>query len=250
MKNIHFFGCSHTAGHELPDDDLLPWKKDCKTNTEYYTRLSSTKPGHGLPCSLTEYVRLCKSMAYPSIIESIQPSWKCTNHAEFGSSIRHEIFKAMTLIESTIEPIDFLVFQIPHASREFAVTNDEKLKSFLINFPLVNSPEFNAYLEKSVMFHSINHWEFQARLDLVLFEGYLLSKNIKFLFLDVEGAYTHSVIELNTKLWPVRSPAVYNLQVFPARLLLGHHFDLSSHNIFAKVVAKKIKETIQDNFTQ
>lgn len=242
MKTIHFFGCSFTAGHELPDDTILPWKKNCKTTEEYYARTKSNDPASPWPCSLEEYIEMCKSMAYPSIIERNNPSWKCINYSAFGSSIRQEIFKAMTLIETGTEPIDFLVFQIPHYTREFVVTANEDLESFSINFPLTNSPEFNAYLEKSVMFHSVNHWAFQGHLDLVLFEGYLLSKNIKFLFLDLEGTNADSI--KNLKLWPLRMPDIHNLQRRILGRLLGNHLDLATHNSFAYVIAEKIKKTI------
>ena len=43
MKTIHFFGCSFTAGHELPDDDVIPWKKDCKTSEEFYAKFAAPK---------------------------------------------------------------------------------------------------------------------------------------------------------------------------------------------------------------
>jgi hypothetical protein len=40
ITNIHFFGCSFTAGDELIDDYFFPWKKDCLTADEYYNKRS------------------------------------------------------------------------------------------------------------------------------------------------------------------------------------------------------------------
>lgn len=37
MTNIHFFGCSFTAGDELTDDYFFPWKKDCLMHTAQMT---------------------------------------------------------------------------------------------------------------------------------------------------------------------------------------------------------------------
>jgi len=246
MKTIHFFGCSFTAGHELPDDEILPWKKDCKTSEEYYNKLTSGYPSYHLPGSYEEYVDLCKSMAYPSIIETNQTEWTCINHAEFGSSIKQEIFKAVTLIENSAEPIDFIVFQIPHFSREFTFTNEEKLESFSINFPIVNSPDFNAYLEKSVVFHSINHWTFHGQLDLLMFEGYLLSKNIKFMFIELDDVNAYSKQPLGG-IWNLRYTFVHSFEEQLRGLeyrLLGLHFNLLAHNEIANVLTDKIKERI------
>lgn len=243
MKTIHFFGCSFTAGHELPDDDLLPWKKDCKTVKDYYSNLQSTDLKYQYPGGSESYISLCKSMAYPSIIEKNNSEWRCVNHADFGSSIKQEIFKAVTLIENGIDTIDFLVFQVPHFTREFVLTNQEKLESFSINFPLANSADFNAYLEKSVMFHSANHWCFHGLLDLLMFQGYLRSKDIKFLFLELEGSNSRSE-ELLGDVWKFRHPDGHSLKTDILGRLLGNHFDLSTHQNFARLIANKIKETI------
>lgn len=239
MKTIHFFGCSFTAGHELPDEDLMPWKKDCKTTEEYYVNVRK----YGFPEGIDNYISMCKSMAYPSIIEKDNSEWKCVNHADFGASIKQEIVKVVTLIENSTDIIDFLVFQVPHFTREFVLTNQEKLKSFSINFPVANSTEFNAYLEKSVMFHSANHWCFHGLLDLLMFQGYLRSKNIKFLFLDLEGNNSHSE-KLLGNVWKFRYPDNHSLENVKTGRLLGRHLDLSTHQNFAQLIANKIKETI------
>lgn len=241
MKTIHFFGCSYTAGHELPDDELLPWKKDCKTIEEYY--INFTKRGHSIDLDL--YISVCKSMAYPSIIEKDNSEWKCVNHADFGASIKQQIFKAATLIENNTDSIDFLVFQVTHFTREFVLTNQEKLENFSINFPIGNSTEFNAYLEKSVMFHSANHWCFHGLLDLLMFQGYLRSKNIKHIFVDFESLVDSSVDHLRD-IWKLKTVDVYNLQQHlntRPRLLAGH-YDIVCHNNLAKIIADKIKEII------
>ena len=243
MKTLHFFGCSFTAGHELPDDDILPWKKDCKTVEDYYSRTQNPHPKYHFPGGLDSYISLCKSMAYPSTIEKINPEWRCVNHAEFGSSIKQEIFKAISIIENSTDRIDFLIFQVPHYTREYVLTSNGKLKSFTINFPITNSPKFNEYLEKSVMFHSANHWCLHGLLDLLMFQGYLRSKNIKFLFLDLEGSNSYSEEQLGD-VWKLEYPVIFNLQFDILGKLLGGHLDLATHQNFARLIADKIKETI------
>lgn len=238
MKTIHFFGCSHTAGHELPDAELFPWKKDCKTVDEYYDKFKSLQLAE-------DYMVLCKSLAYPNIIENTNSDWRCVNHADFGSSLKQEIFKAVTLIENNNEPLDFLVFQIPIFTREMALTNSQKLKSFSLNFPITGGDKFNAYLEKTIMFHSINHWSFHGQLDLLMFQGYLRSKNIKHIFVDLELVINLSVERLQD-VWKLKTAEVYDLQEClnsRPRLLAGH-YDIVCHNNLAKKIADTIKETI------
>jgi len=239
-KHIHFFGCSFTVGHELPDNELLPWARDCKTAEEYYERFSSNV---NRSISLTEYIKICKSMAYPKIIEENNPNWKCINHAELGSSLKQEIYKIISLIEKKEEIIDYIVLQVPHFTREFAVNNDEKIKSYSINYPMVNEPEFNEYLEKSVMFHSMNHWTLHGLIDLLLLQGYLLSKNIRFFFVDLEG--TNRNARENMPFWHPEERFYLNLQWDAiGHRTIGKHFDLYSHQNFAQILFKKINDTI------
>ena len=243
MKTIHFFGCSFTAGHELPDDDVIPWKKDCKTSEEFYAKFADIKYALSIP--IWEYVIRCHSMAYPRIIESTHSDWKCINHAQLGSSIRQEIFKIVTLIENSKEPVDLIVFQIPSFTREFALTDEEKLESVSMNGIVTKKPKFNEYLEKSVIFHSINHWTFQAQLDLLMFEGYLLSKNIKFMFIELDNV--NSYIKGLCGKWKLRYPEIFSLEKhidLPEYRLLGLHFNQQAHNIIADILGNKIKEII------
>lgn len=246
MKTIHFFGCSFTAGHELPDDELVPWKKECKTIDEYYTKFASNNAKYYLTVPIHEYIDKCQSLAYPNLIENMQPEWKCVNHAEFGSSVRQEIFKIFTLIENSIEPVDFIVFQIPSFTREFVLTDEEELKNVSMSGIVTNEPKFNEYLEKSVMFHSLNHWTFQAQMDLLMFEGYLLSKNIKFMFIELDTGNSNARYPIRD-IWKLPDPEIFSLEPYiPGHQyrLIGLHFNQTAHIIIANVLGNKIKEII------
>jgi hypothetical protein len=238
-KYIHFFGCSFTVGHELPDDEMLPWAKDCKTSDEYYKTFSEL---NNHPTVMTEYITCCKSMAYPKIIEENNPDWESINHAELGSSIKQEVYKIISLIEKKEERIDFIILQVPHFTREFAVNSNEELKTYSINYPMINDAMFNEYLEKSVMFHSINHWTLLGLMDLLLLQGYLLSKNIKFLFIDLEGSNRDVWHDIN--FWTPEEKYCLNLQWDGLGRTIGNHFNLKSHQNFARILSEKIKETL------
>jgi len=242
-KYIHFFGCSFTAGQELADDEFFPQATDCKTAEEYY-KLTSPHISNNLDfIDMNEYIERCKSLAYPNLIEQINPDWKCVNHAEFGSSIRQSIYNAIVLIEKNEQPIDFIVFQIPHYTREFVLDYNEKLRSYSINYPLANNNAFNDYLEKSVMFHSLHHWTIQGLVDMLLFEGYLISKNIKHIFLNLERTNAHSE-RLMKKFWRTKLESTIDLSLHILGRTVGKHFDQFTHQNFANVVEIKIKKII------
>jgi hypothetical protein len=79
-----------------------------------------------------------------------------------------------------------------------------------------------------------------------MFEGYLLSKNIKFMFIDLDhvGTYSRSLLG---DIWKLRYPAIFSLEKYidlPEYRLLGLHFNQQAHNIIANVLSNKIKEII------
>ena len=237
---IDFFGCSFTVGHELPDNEIFPWKKDCKTDREYHMYFANST------AQLEEYTSLCKSMAFPSIIEKNNPEWLCINHAKCGSSIKAEILKTIKLIETNSQPIDYIIFQVPSFTRELALSATDELENISINFSDINNSEFVAYTSASIASHSLDHWTIHALIDLMLFEGYLLSKNIKYMLIDVTGGTHFSIQELvNAEtLWNIRIPKFIDLKKYVNDVELGGHFDQETHYNFARILSEKIKETI------
>lgn len=238
-KYIHFFGCSFTVGHELPDNEFFPWKKDCKTDREYHVRFANL-------VQIEEYTSLCKSMAFPSIIEKNNPDWLCINHAECASSLKAEIFKTIKLIENNSQTIDYIVFQVPAFTRELALSATDELENISIGFPDINSSRARAYATASISSHSLDHWTIHALIDLILFEGYLISKNIKYMLLDINGSTAFSIqqlIKAETH-WTIRTADCIDLKEYVHGHELGQHFDQETHYNFARVLSEKIKETI------
>lgn len=240
-KYIHFFGCSFTAGHELADDEFIPQAKDCKTADEYYELIKSFQD---LNVDMNVYIDRCKSLAFPNLIEQVNPDWKCVNHAELGASIKQEIYNTILIIEKKQEPVDFVVFQPPHYTREFVLNRNEQLRSYSINSFLANDNEFNEYLEKSVMFHSLNHWTIHGQIDLLLFEGYLISKNIKYIFLNLETTNSYSNRQMTKPVWKTKPEATLDLYNDIFKRTIGGHFDKFTHQNFARIIANKIKQSI------
>lgn len=240
-KYIHFFGCSFTAGHELADDEFIPQAKECKTSDEYYKLISAE---NDLSINMNAYIDRCKFMAFPSIIEQANPDWKCVNHAEFGASVKQEIYNTVSLIEKKEQPIDFIVFQIPHYTRELVLDRNEKLRSYSINTYRANDREFNEYLEKSIMFHSLNHWTMHGQLDVFLLEGYLISKNIKYIFLNLEDLNSHLEKRMSKPVWKTNSESTLNLEKHILKRTVGGHFDKFTHQNFARIIENKIKKII------
>ena len=64
MKHLHFFGCSYTAGDELSDEEFFPWKKDCATIEEYYSRRNQLMSDVSF---MENYLRSNKNKAYPAL---------------------------------------------------------------------------------------------------------------------------------------------------------------------------------------
>jgi hypothetical protein len=92
------------------------------------------------------------------------------------------------------------------------------------------------------MFHSFDHWIFHGLMDLRLLQGYLLSKNVKFLFIDVEGSNRELYHRIN--FWTPDEEFCLNLQWDAMGRTVGKHFNLHSHQNFARILSEKIKETI------
>lgn len=112
-KNIHFLGCSLTAGDELSDDIWFPWKTECKTIEEFIERRHKFLINY-TPDQIIKYRQNNKDLAYPSLVAV--DDCEIFNHAENGTSLRSVIFLALQLIYT--KQVDILFVQIPPAGRE------------------------------------------------------------------------------------------------------------------------------------
>jgi len=224
-KQIHFFGCSYTAGHELPDSYTFPWLNECKSAEDYYKRFTEL---YSTDFDMDEYKIECKKLAYPAILSSLDNRYNCINHAEFGSSVKCEMHKAINLIEKNNTNIDLLVFQIPYFTRELILTNEDKLENHLRGELITqNSHDYSLtrYAESKLVTHSPRHWGFHTQLELLLFDGYLKSKNIPSIFLNMD--YFNE--EYESTLLEVSVEALRLLDHIEAQRTIGFHFNCDTH---------------------
>lgn len=231
-KQIHFFGCSHTAGHELPDSYMFPWLNECKSAKDYYKKFDELLRPPDF--NLDEYKIECKKLAYPAILSNMDNRYNCINHADFGSSLKGELYKAINVIEKNETRIDLLVFQIPYFTRELILTNDNKLENYLLG-EIVNKQDnyLSRYAESKLVSHSPRHWNFHAHLELLIFEGYLKSKKIPSIFLEIDyfnDLYSeNNLLESNVDTCRLLDHIEYQRTI-------GYHFNYDTHVNIAKCV--------------
>lgn len=244
-KQIHFFGCSHTAGHELVDPYMFPWLTECKSSEDYYKKFSELYMIETFDFDI--YKLECKKLAYPALLSNMDHSYECVNHAEFGSSIKGEIYKAINLIEKNKTKIDLIVFQIPYFTRELILTNEDKLENYLLAEMAGNKKHdsFARYAESKLVSHSFNHWGFHGHLELLIFEGYLESKKIPNIFLqlgdpndvDLENIGLERTVDVCRLLGLVE----YNCSI-------GGHYDYDTHVNIANHIKNLVDAKLSPEF--
>ena len=175
-KNIHFFGCSLTAGDELSDDVWFPWKSECKTNEEFIERR------HPLLLKFTSedivnYHQNNKELAYPSFVANDE--FEIFNHANNGASLRATIYSALQLIYT--KKVDVLFLQIPPAGREMYMKfNDPvELQSLTLARPdNYEDPDIKNYIIAKNMSHIYIHYSLDDMIDLLMFVNIVKQKKI------------------------------------------------------------------------
>lgn len=227
MINVHFFGCSLTAGDELSDDELFPWKHECKDALEYYSR--RVLPG--------DYEFKNKKFSYPALIKS--SSINTVNHAHNGAGIRENILNLVEVI-STNTKIDCLYFQIPPVGRELLV-RDGLVTTMQLGW---HTPGYDEYLEAKRKTHALMQYSLEDFMDLITLHGYLKSQNISHKFIELEDWVNELRInDLQDTRYSFLIKEFYKLP----RLILsealsnhprtiGGHYDKQAHSKIAKVI--------------
>lgn len=173
MKNVHFFGCSFTAGDELTDDKFFPWKfTEEHTQQSYYEKRNMILEQMG---DSMRYFAANKKLAYPTYIDSTK--YKTVNHAVSGSSLRENVYNIIAQVESELEPIDAVYLQIPPIGREMIINNKDSLETITIN-SIYKFPHHQEYIMAKLKTHGPMHYVFDSVLDTILIVNYLKSKNI------------------------------------------------------------------------
>lgn len=182
IRTHYFYGCSMTAGDELSDGDLeYPFKMGVTPNyIDVKTRILNT------PLKEQEYFKANKKAAYPAILGK-----KCniltTNIAENGMSLRQNILKILSLVTNSEELIASIFLQIPILGRELFLTATSEESIQLANKLYVNN-ELEAYRIAKLMSHSDIQSCVEDITDLVLLDGFLKLKNIKFTIIDINNS--------------------------------------------------------------
>lgn len=232
MIDVHFFGCSLTAGDELIDDELFPWKHECKDAMEYFTRRI-------LPA---DYQERNKKFAYPALIKS--SSINTVNYASNGAGVRENILNLVTAI-STNTKIDCLYFQIPPLGRELLI-KDGIATTIQLGW---NTTGYIEYLNAKRNSHSLLQYSLEDFMDLITLHGYLKSQGIKHKFIefeewvneyrisDLQGTRYSFLIDEYYKL----PRLILNDTLRDLKLrLLGGHYNKHAHSEIAKVINKDL----------
>lgn len=234
MINVHFFGCSFTAGDELADDQLFHWKHECKDATEYFARRD---PPRG-------YQERNKRLAYPALLQSAEI--KTFNHAKNGAGIRENIISLMELVSKNTK-IDCVYFQISPSGRELVVDEKDYITSLHLAW---DHPGFERYLDAKRVSHKLWQYSLEDFADLILLHGYLKNKGIKHKFLELENWINEfRVNDLKNTKFRFMINEYYKLPIlnisaqlksFPK--LLGNHFSKEAHGEISRLVSLDLKE--------
>jgi len=254
MKNIHFFGCSFTAGDELTDQEFFPWKfTEEHTPHSYYEKRNQ----NGLRDNdfVRRYFAANKKLAYPSHLSYLNNSkYKVFNHAVNGISLRENIYNLMSIVESGLDAVDAVYFQPPPIGRELYVKNTANtatLDTVTVNTALHASDHYDYVMAKLKIIHPL-HYILDSVIDIILVSGYLESKNIYYKFIDL--GYGFSQHELNELSWSRISlinglttkytnlPKLdYRKFRAPEYMLLGGHMNLQAHWELARELQRDLE---------
>lgn len=248
---IHFFGCSFTAGDELSDATWFPWKI-----TEAHTAQSFYAKRLTIDYDWKKYQEENRSRAYPALIEKSNQNIKTYNHSENGKSLRHNILDLIQLVTSGCE-IDMIYFQLPPTGRDMIISKD-----YIINTMESNISELTkSYILSKLLLSIPENQSIQDSLDLCMLSGYLKSKGIPCYILNINTEVEFRQIDINsavTRNWNddiidfkflsiEKWFDIINLQTTIRRFdppLIGGHLSQSQHQSVADYIANHIKEKL------
>ena len=197
MKNIHFFGCSFTAGDELSDLEFFPNIKSASPAEYYNVRgeiLSDVEVAD-------RYQAENLKKAYPALINIDQV--KTHNHARNGESLKSCVFKILkTVSDCKIENknIDAVYLQLPPMFREMTVNHDlngiESLR--LSSQGQLPTDFYSKYVEEKLKTHCNEQWVIEDFMDILMIAGYLNNIGIKFSLISIHDLILNSRLSLSS----------------------------------------------------
>ena len=246
QPQIHFFGCSFTAGDELSDATWFPWKfTEPHTAKSYYIKRST------IDFDWKEYQKENRSRAYPALIENSNQGVKTYNHSENGKSLRHNILDLILLVTSGCE-IDMIYFQLPPPGRDMIVS-----KGYILNAMESHLSDLTkSYILSKLSLSIPENQTIQDSLDLCLLSGFLKSKGIPCYILNLGT-------ELGYRLDDIKSASqdIFDFEFLSIEKwfdiidledtvrthsppLIGGHLSQSQHQLVADYIANHIKENL------
>jgi len=246
MKNIWFYGCSLTAGDELFDEEVFPWKAECNCPNEYHKRRSKI---FAEDKNFTlHYQARNKELAYPKKLEEIS-KFKSFNQAANGSSLKAMIARSVEDIFLK-KPIDFIIFQLPIHHRELFLEHDffESIQMSYEN----SSSDLNNYRKIKMKSHNMYQQAYEDFLDLLLYDAFLKKYKIPNIFLIVnENEYSCRVQDLQetnygymiSEFEKLPNRLLLYKQGFPLERELAGHLTMKCHQKLAELL-----KTYLENF--
>lgn len=249
QMQVHFFGCSYTAGDELSDDKWFPWKfTESHTLQSFYEKRMTTE------YDWKKYQEENKDLAYPALIEKLSHNVKTYNHSENGKSQRHNILDIVRLVTSECE-IDMIYFQLSPTGRDMIIGN-----TIIHNIAEANPTELTrSYVEGKLRMSSSENQTIQDCLDLCMLSGFLKTRGIPFYILnlgselldrnnDISNAiscnHKDDIVDfkfLSMEKWhDILDLSQATRKLAPS--LLGGHFSQLQHQSIADHIAKHIQE--------
>ena len=241
MKHLHFFGCSFTAGDELTDDIVFPWKHECKTRDEYYTRRIAIFTGE--PNASSKYQLANKALAYPAKVQ--RDEYQTYNYAKNGGSLRTAIFCVLQLIYNTEIPKDVIFLQIPPVGRELYVDDSFHVTTLSYGGAETYYEPIRSYVFSKAMSHNIMQYSLEDSMDIIMLANLCKQKNIPFYLIELHteleirlqdlkyDQYKFIKDNLFTEINLINFGAIILESVYEKRKLIGGHYDEITHQQMA-----------------
>lgn len=250
MINLHFFGCSLTAGDELSDEDFFPWKETCKSGDEYFHRRNKEL----LDSNLSDlYESSNRQLAYPALINN--DVYKTHSHAKNGASLRENIFRALKLIYENND-IGAVFLQIPPPGREMHIVGKDFVTTLRFasakNSFTTSEDAVGKYINAKLMSHSHVQYSLDDLMDLLMLNNVARQRNVKFYVINM-------INQLETRLHDLNNVAGFqfihdnilkeiNLIQLPQHLkgqqTLAGHINKSGHQEFAELIQAMLPDIL------
>lgn len=250
MINLHFFGCSLTAGDELSDEEFFPWKVTCNSPEEYFNRRNKQLLDGNLS---DKYEKSNRKLAYPALIEN--ELYKTYSYAKNGASLKENIYRVLKLIYENND-IGAIFLQIPPPGREMYIIG----KDFVTTLRFADAKKvftneddnIDRYIKSKAMSHFPVQYSLEDLMDLLMITNVAKQRNIKLFVINITN-------QLETRLNDING--IQNFQSIHDNLLkeinlidlpthlkrqqtLAGHITKSGHQEFAELIQAMLPDIL------